>query len=276
MPPERKSPDRLREEIIELGPWHLDVEVTPEISTRVSLTAPPGTYPDPAAKRMAFVDPRDEWIEQVSAVYPDGLAGRSFLDCACNSGGYSFWAKELGAVRCFGFDVHEHWIEQARWLAANRTWPSDGIDFATHDLLDLPELGLEPFDLTQFKGILYHLTDPIEGLRIAAEHTREVLLLGTGFRIDLDDGMLVINRECAGLMHGVHGLNWFPTGPDVVRQMLEWAGFAEVRLAKVTPGRGQAPEHRPARVRRREARGTPRRRARGDLPTRGRGRGGAG
>lgn len=36
----------LREEIIRLGPWHLDVDVTPEIRTSVSLEAPAGAHDD--------------------------------------------------------------------------------------------------------------------------------------------------------------------------------------------------------------------------------------
>jgi hypothetical protein len=36
-------------------------------------------------------------------------------------------------------------------------------------------------------------------------------------------------------MHGVHGLNWYPTGPDVVRRMLEGVGFKEVKLTGVRP-----------------------------------------
>ena len=233
--PKPPDVDRLREEIIRLGPWHMDIQVTSEISTRVSLDAPAGTYAESGAQRMAFVDPREKWMEQIRAIYPDGLKDRSFLDCACNGGGYCFWAKELGAERCFGFDVHEHWIQQARWLAETRVWPSDGIEFETIDLLDLPKLGLEPFDLTLFKGILYHLSAPMEGLRIAADQTREVLLLGTGFRTDLPDGSLVLNQERDGLMHGVHGLNWYPTGPNVVRRMLEGVGFKEVKLTGVRP-----------------------------------------
>ncbi len=172
---------------------------------------------------------------EVRRIYPEGLEGRSFLDCACNGGGYCFWARELGADRCFGFDVHEHWIRQARWLVENRASPSDGIQFEAIDLLDLPRLDLEPFDLTLFKGILYHLASPMQGLQIAADQTREVLLLGTGFRTDLPDGSLVLNKERDGLMHGVHGLNWYPTGPDVVRRMLERVGFKEIKLTGVVP-----------------------------------------
>jgi hypothetical protein len=61
-------------------------------------------------------------------LYPSGLAGKRFLDCACNAGGYSFVANELGAT-CFGFDVRAHWIEQARFLAQHFGKEDDALRF---------------------------------------------------------------------------------------------------------------------------------------------------
>ena len=113
----------LKEEIIRLGPWHLDVQVTPELSSSTFLDAPEGTY---GSDQISFINPRDPWQRMMKTIYPDGLEGRSFLDCACNCGGYSFWTKELGAGFCLGFDVREHWIRQAEFLLENREWPSDG------------------------------------------------------------------------------------------------------------------------------------------------------
>ena len=56
------------------------------------------------------------------------------------------------------------------------------------DLYDLPERGLEPFDLTIFKGIFYHLPDPVRGLKIAADLTKEALILDTNARAGMPDG----------------------------------------------------------------------------------------
>ena len=111
-----KQTPELREEIIRLGPWHHDVQVTPEISTSVFLEAPEGTY----SSSPSFINPLDLLANTMHKVYPEGLERRTFLDCACNAGGYCFAAKELGASDCFGFDARKHWIDQARFLAENR------------------------------------------------------------------------------------------------------------------------------------------------------------
>ena len=219
----------LREEIVRLGPWHLDVQVTPEISTQVFLEAPAGTYSSSFGE-VSFINPEEGFRNLLQKIYPEGLAERTMLDCACNCGGYLFWAKELGAGECFGFDVREHWIDQARFLAASRTWPTDRMRFEVCDLYDLPKLGLEPFDITIFKGIFYHLPDPITGLKIAADLTRELIILDTATQNGLPDGMLAVAEEDrVAVMSGIHGLNWFPTGPGVLTRILNWMGFTETR-----------------------------------------------
>ncbi|GJM09436.1 MAG: hypothetical protein DHS20C11_17120 [Lysobacteraceae bacterium] len=226
----------LTKEIIDLGPWHLDVEVTPGLSTAVAKDV---DYDEtnPQAGIVSFIDARDDFRKLIHKVYPDGLSGKAFLDSACNCGGYSFWARELGANRCFGYDVRDHWINQAKFLHEKRGEP-DSVEFSVTDLYDLPKLGLEPFELTLFKGIFYHLPDPIAGLKCAADLTKEVMILNTATREGQPDGMLAIAKEGLNpLMSGVYGLNWFPTGPRVLKGILQWMGFTDVRVIHHWPAK---------------------------------------
>jgi tRNA (mo5U34)-methyltransferase len=164
-------------------------------------------------------------------VFSDGLAARSVLDCACNCGGFLFWARELGAGHCHGIDVREHWIKQAHFLARHRTVASDDMLFEVGDLYDLPERGLEPFDVVLFNGIFYHLPDPIAGLKIAADLAREVLIVETATTVRVPDGQLAVSEEPPErAVSGVYGLNWFPSGPAVIARLLEWLGFEAVRV----------------------------------------------
>jgi tRNA (mo5U34)-methyltransferase len=221
----------LREEVIRLGPWHIDIEVTPEVSTRAFLDAPPGTYAEEQHRRISFYDPRGGFLRRLRRAFPAGLEGRSVLDCACNCGAHLFYAKEAGAGRCFGFDVRRHWIDQARFLATHRGIPAAEMRFEVCDLYDLPGLQPSRYDVTFFCGIFYHLPDPVTGLRLAADVTDEVLVLRTATRAALPDGALAVERESAThLMSGAYGLGWFPTGPEVLTRILEWLGFTEVRV----------------------------------------------
>jgi len=210
-----------------LAPWHLDVEIAPGLSTREFADAP---YDEQAFGKVRLIDSRPRFVRTLEEVFPNGLEGRSMLDVACNCGGFLYWARDAGAGECLGIDVREHWIEQARFLARHRLASSEGMRFEAQDLYELPGLGLEPFDVTLFTGIFYHLPEPLTALRVAADLTREVLIVQTGSRIDLPDGLLAVFEESrTRAISGVYGLSWFPTGPGVVARMLAHVGFPEVR-----------------------------------------------
>jgi hypothetical protein len=201
------------------------VQITPELHTS---DLQPEIAPDRHAVHL--IDPTAKFSELLRRVFPDGLQGRSVLDCACNCGAYLFLCKDHGAGECLGFDVREQWIRQARWLLEHRDGDPTGVRFEVHDLLDLPELDIAPFDVVLFRGIFYHLADPIEGLRIAAGMTREVLLMHTATISGWRDGAMVARQERdEHPLSGVHGFQWFPTGPRVLMQMAAHAGLPESR-----------------------------------------------
>jgi tRNA (mo5U34)-methyltransferase len=232
--------EALRDEIVRLGPWHFDIEVVDGLSTAITRGV---EYP-PQFGPVALQDAHAGFRYKLRTIYPEGLQGRSVLDCACNCGAYLFWARELGAGRCFGSDVREHWIRQAQFLRKHRDGGGEDMRLEVHDLYDLTKLDLEPFDITVFTGVFYHLPDPVTGLRIAADLTRELLFFESATRSNHPDGYLAVEEEPVDeVMSGVYGLNWLPTGPHVVARMLRWMGFEEVRLVRwvkeAFPGRGR-------------------------------------
>jgi SAM-dependent methyltransferase len=233
----------LIEDLRQLGPWHLDVEVRDGLTTASARDS--GTDSGPLESGpIEFRSPGERFRRLMLEIYPHGLEGRSVLDCACNCGAYLFWARDLGARGGYGFDVRAHWIRQAQFLMENRDRPATGLGFEVLDLYDLPQRGLSNFDITLFNGIFYHLPDPVRGLRIAADLTRELLIVTTATKEGDEDGKLVVQQESTDfLMSGVYGLNWRPTGPTVMAKILAWAGFPEVRVHNhVTdvPGHGDA------------------------------------
>jgi SAM-dependent methyltransferase len=215
----------LPSEIRRLGPWHHDVEIAPGIGTG-PISA--GVEYPPEYGQPTILNPARNLAYLAGDLFPDGFAGRSFLDCACNAGGYLFAARRLGAGRCFGFDARAHWIEQARFLA--RHLPAENIAFEQCALRDLPALGLEPFDVTYFSGIFYHLPDPVAGLRIAADHTRELIVVNTDAFPGDGKGLRINPESGTEVMSGVDHLAWLPTGDAVIRQILGWCGFPHSRV----------------------------------------------
>jgi SAM-dependent methyltransferase len=224
--PTRES---LIETIRQLGPWHHNIRLTDELEIM-------DAYDETERQRtnnqnISLINSRGSFAHKTGLIYPQGLDGKRFLDCACNAGGYCFWAAEMGAQQVFGFDVREHWIQQARFVQQHRTVaPVENIQFETCDLMKLPEQNLPPADFTLFKGIFYHLADPILGLKIAADLTREVLWLNTArCFIDNTESLYCTFEARQNLMSGVHALSWIPSGPSVVAKMLYWLGFRDIR-----------------------------------------------
>jgi len=213
----------LRDEIERLGPWHHDIELAPGITTMGARNAS-----DPDKQFDEHYSPEAMMRRLIGQIYPDGLQGRSFLDCACNSGGHSVAAAQLGAGRTFAFDARPHWTSQAEFLARQARLPSMSVRCC--ELKDLPALGLEPFDVTLFAGIFYHLPDPVAGLKIAADLTKELLIVNTAV-LPRSRPALVMNRESdTHVLSGVDRLAWLPTGPAVMKDILAWCGFGHMRV----------------------------------------------
>jgi tRNA (mo5U34)-methyltransferase len=215
--------ESLKDEIRSLGPWHYDIEVAPGIRTG----APEFSEGAPAELgRPTVTDPLADMRRLIGETFENGLEGRSFLDCACNAGGHSFGAKALGAGRVFGFDAREHWIRQAQFLA--RFLPSENVHFERKELAEL-DPG-EDFDVTLFRGIFYHLPDPIAGIRLAADRTRELIIVNSAGKPGSEPGLVLNIESDTPLMSGVDRLAWLPTGPETVQAILTWCGFAHTRV----------------------------------------------
>jgi tRNA (mo5U34)-methyltransferase len=233
----------MRDAIVALAPWHHDIEVAPGIWTRAVAedALGPAATTNPGTRKPSAHRPVENTELLLRAIYPGGLEGRSVLDCACNAGGHLFGAARVGAGAGFGFDAREHWIAQARFLAQHLS--AAPLEFEVLDLYDLPSQDRGQFDVCFFNGIFYHLPDPVAGLRIAADHTREVLILNTATTSG-PGSVLVLNQESdEELLSGVHRLAWLPT-PGVLQPILEWCGMPHVRVAWETAQAEHAPRGR--------------------------------
>lgn len=220
----------LRRKAIELAPWHHRVCLRGELFTEGGRTV------DDTGTPVSLIDPLEIFCKVTASVLPHGMQGRSFLDCGCNCGGFSFAAKDRGAGIVHGFDVRQHWIDQAGFIVRNREKDSSGMNFERADLPHLDSLAKE-FDVCWFGGLLYHLPDPVAGLKRAADRTKELLFLNTAVLgsgpNEVERPSLIMKMEGAEqLMSGVHGLSWLPSGPLVLCSILKWLGFPETRILK--------------------------------------------
>jgi len=226
-----KNNDQLIKEVKELAPWHVNVDIRDGITTEVSKED--GEH---EGRFVSFIDSKNRFVDLINNIYGDkGLKGKSFFDHACNCGSYCYWAKELGAKKTYGYDVRDHWINQAELLKKYRDFPNENMTFEVADLYDIPGKKMEPFDFTYFSGILYHLPEPVHALKIAADLTNEIMVVNTGcsnlVSPEPGNGCMIASMEgTEHLMTGVHKLNWYPSGPKVLKHMLGWLGFVDTRV----------------------------------------------
>lgn len=224
--------DELSEKIKAMRPWHHDIQLFDDFTTG-RVFSPNGRLERVDNDGVSLISPRERFLSRLERIYPEGLSGKSFLDCACNGGGYCFWAREKDVARAVGFDVREHWINQAKFVQQHRTiFPTDRIEFHVMDLYDVPQKKLEPFDLTYFSGLFYHLPDPVTGLKIAADLTSDLLILSTSMMLDMENprGMTLGYESQTKVMSGVHQLKWLPNGKETLREILKWLGFQEMKI----------------------------------------------
>lgn len=150
------DPRSLLARIRALDPWFHDIDLGPELKTKLGPCADePGDHPKPT------------W-EILKPYLPADLSGRSVLDVGCNAGFYSFEAKRLGAARVLGVDAQRREIAQAR-LAAEVL----GLDvtFQRASVYDLTIADVGPFDLVLALGLLYHCRHPLLALERLFEVT---------------------------------------------------------------------------------------------------------
>jgi SAM-dependent methyltransferase len=209
-----------------LAPWHFDMEVVPGVKTAAYNKE---SYGDIDLDKVGIIDP-DEMRELLKAILPDhGVKGKTFLDVGCNGGGYCFVAHELGAKLCYGFDVREHWIRQAEFIRSVKYPTAVNLHFK---LADVKRFAHEHrYDVVLFKGVFYHLPDPISMLTKLCDLTARIIIVDTASRSDIPgDCMVPWWESTTHVMSGVDGLAWFPGGPEVVAAILKYAGFPHMRV----------------------------------------------
>src|SRR5437868_5646671 len=168
------SDAEVHEAIEKLGPWSIDIQVTPGVRTGKFVERAAGG----SSTKKAGTSPHDVFIGYLTRIFPDGLAGRSFLDIGSDCGAYAFFAKEAGAGHVYGFDTDSRTIEQAQFLQSARTVaPTEDMTFARHDVRDLADQDIGQFDITRLSRIFNRVADPIAALELAAERTRQLIIV---------------------------------------------------------------------------------------------------
>jgi SAM-dependent methyltransferase len=217
--------------LAELAPWHFKIELLPGVWTQNFNRS---DYSDPDQRSVGLIDPA-EMSGLMDVVLPGGMKDRTFLDVGCNGGGYCFLAYEKGAKECRGFDIRQHWIDQCGFIMSVKYPECRSVHFHVADAKTFAHKST--YDVTLFKGVLYHLPDPISTLNRLCALTARAIIVDTVCRSDIPEDTLVPWWESkTHLMSGIDGLAWFPGGPKAVHAILSWSGFPHMRTVNWRKG----------------------------------------
>ncbi len=224
--PENAGPDadprNLLARIRALDPWFHDIDLGPELKTKLGPCADePGDHPKPT------------W-ELVRPHLPADLSGQSVLDVGCNAGFYSFETKRLGAKRVLGVDAQRREIAQAR-LAAEIL----GLDvtFRRSSVYDLSIADIGPFDLVLALGLLYHCRHPLLALERLFEVTRGKLIVESAVAPKEWAGA-VQARPIGGLVRRLVPAFYIENDPDAAEAVYNWFLPSSACLAALLHGVG--------------------------------------
>ena len=152
-------------------------------------------------------------------------------DIGCNAGGYCFVANEMGASYTYGFDVRKKWIDQCM-LLRDEVYKVDPekMHFEIAHIHKLKTM-VKQFDVTLFKGVLYHIPDVIESLKTVCDMTKDVLILNTAGSADVSKNcMKVYFEDPNASMAGIDKMAWLPGSTDLLKRILASLGFKHSRV----------------------------------------------
>jgi 2-polyprenyl-3-methyl-5-hydroxy-6-metoxy-1,4-benzoquinol methylase len=174
-----------------------------------------------------------DWFKALPRV----LEGKRILDIGCWSGGTSLLLCAMGAS-VVAIEEVKKYVDCLQYV--KNAFGIDRLEPRNLSLYDCtgPEFQ-DSFDYVLFAGVLYHLTDPVLGLRITFNCLKdggkcivESAISRSRRAAAVYEGPSVIhNGRASALNRG--GWNWFVPAPNAISHMMRDVGYANVRLSPI-------------------------------------------
>jgi SAM-dependent methyltransferase len=165
----------------------------------------------------------------------EDIQGKDIFDIGCWTGGTSLLFVALGN-RVTAIEEVKKYANVLEYLV-NAFGVQKNIAVEAKSLFDCNNNAYyDKFDIAHFSGVIYHLTDPVMGLRIVFNSLRpNGICLVESLGIHSDD--LICRYEGCSFYHigteddlGRGGWNWFIPSKSTLKLMMENVGFEDVEV----------------------------------------------
>jgi len=175
------------------------------------------------------VDPFDDVrTDLVVDACGGSLDGRTVVDLGCLEGGFTLALAERGAEHVLGIEARSLSVERCELARTLRG--TERVEFVVADIKDELQRR-DPFDVVFAAGILYHVGDPAEMLRIIRASCGEVVLIDT--HVADPTGPTHGCSELVDLVSGGHSYRgrrfqeYEPDASDSARDGYLWAAWSD-------------------------------------------------
>jgi 2-polyprenyl-3-methyl-5-hydroxy-6-metoxy-1,4-benzoquinol methylase len=173
--------------------------------------------------------------------HPRRLDGKRVLDIGCWTGGTSLLLCAMGA-HVVAVEEVKKYVDCLKYL--KQAFDIENLEPLNMSLFECttPEFQ-DAFDFVLFAGVLYHLSDPILGLRITFNCLKDggtcllsTAAIGGNRPFVAYEGPHVFEGSREALNRS--GWNWFTPSITALRQMMTDVGYRDIQVRKVRSGAG--------------------------------------
>jgi tRNA (mo5U34)-methyltransferase len=179
----------------------------------------------------------NDTAEQLNRIgLPQDLTGLTVLDLAASNGFYSFEAERRGASRVLAVDQWAHPTHSLKQFLLAREALGSQVEYKQADINDVTPDDIGTFDLVFFMGLLYHLENPMLGLRHARALTAKLLIVESEILHTLNPEVPIMRFWPGDSLAGDASNFWSPN-PECLLKMPIECGFTRTELISTTPER---------------------------------------
>jgi hypothetical protein len=166
-----------------------------------------------------FEDPRIDWAASILG----GFTGKICLELGPLEGGHSYMMQKMGAKKIIAIEANSRAF--LKCLCIKEIFELDKVEFKLGDFMLFLGNDESRYDLVLASGVLYHMEEPIELLRLISRVSDKVFLWTHYY----DENIISRRSDLARKFSGVSSLEYggvtYEYSTQSYKNALNWLGF---------------------------------------------------